>query len=191
MATRPPTSAILLALALTVFGLASSGCDDAELCDEVTQFDPDAAYLELGQGIEAHELIEDGDTLDVYLGSQDLVMFALTLRVEGIEVPENPLNYTDDLAPEVDVGIEIPGYGDDNGYFCYVDSFPLALHTEEGLNGEPSYVAVYVPVIFPDLIDAEEIFGSEVTVKVRVRPASGPSLEVTHTMVVGDEMLSE
>ena len=181
-----------LALALTAFSfLLSSGCDEAQLCDEAQHADPTAAYLELGQGVEAHELIEDGDTLEVYLGSQNLVMFALTLRLEGIEVPENPLNYTDDLAPEVDVGIEIPGYSDDNGYFCYVDSFPLALHTEEGPTGEPSYVAVYVPVIFPDLIDAQEIFGSEVTVKVRVRPASGPSLDVTHSMVVGDEMLSE
>ena len=184
-------SAMSATLALALVGVVGAACDEAALAQEAEILDPEERYLELGQGIEVHEAIEDGDTLQIYLGAQNLVMFALTVRVEGIEVPKNPLNYTDELAPEVDVGIEIPGFGDDNGYFSYVDSFPLALHTQDDEAGQRSYVAVYVPVIFPDSFEAEDVFGSEATVSLRLRPASGPSLNVSHTMIVSDEMLHE
>ena len=105
-----PLSATLATLALALVGVVGAACDEAALAQEAEILDPEERYLELGQGIEVHEAIEDGDTLQIYLGAQNLVMFALTVRVEGIEVPENPLNYTDALAPEVAVGI-IPGAG--------------------------------------------------------------------------------
>ena len=72
-----------------------------------------------------------------------------------------------------------------------VETFPLALHTGAGPDGEPQYQAVYVPLIFPDHISPDEVFGSEATLHARVRPSSGPSLTVQHELVVGDELLNE
>ena len=172
--------------------LATLACDEAPSLALERELEPGDGWLELGQGVHAHEPISDGDTLEVYLGAQHLVMFALTLRLGGIEVPDNPANYTDERAPVVDIGVEIPGFEADGGYFRYVEGFPLALLTEAGPeHADPSYAAVYIPVIFPDELEPEAVFGASVTVHARVRPASGPSLEVVHTMVIGDSLRSE
>lgn len=167
------------------------GCDEAPDPVDAVERAPELGdrWLELGQGVDAHTPLVDGDTLDVYLGTQHLVMFAFTLRLGGIEVPDDPGDYTDARAPVVDLGLEVPGFDADGGFFRRVEGFPLVLSPEgDGDPDDPSYVAVFVPVIFPDAIEPEAVFGAEVVVHARVRPASGPSLEVVHTLVVGDTL---
>ncbi len=181
IATRGARGALSWAILAGALHLAP-GCeaaagDDAAGGSDTDDQGPDEAWLELGQGALDWQPLDDTHPFQLWLGGQGTYMFPLQLRVGNIVVPNDPLDWEDPWAPELELEWDVPehnvGLG---GYFYRIANYPLPLKPH-GDGYEWSYVALILPD--PYYGDPAAIDGVPGTLTVHVTAADGESVTVS------------
>lgn len=134
-----------------------------ELCETPSHFND--AIFEIGQAIfdpddpfadPAWAPLATGDSLELVLGGQGLLMFPIGLRGANFVIADEPSDFADPKMPKVDMWMDIEGYNIGfAGHFARIYNYPIPFRP---LNGSPDINEfLYIAVIVPDEISDPKV----------------------------------
>ena len=159
----------------------SDTMDSEDTGADTSTGDDVVGFLEVGFGETDFTPIEDGGELRVVWGAQGAAMFPMPIRAGGITVPDDPRDYTDPLAPLLDVTLDIegeePGYC---GHFKCVSNYPMSFDVRQ----DGTLEFLYIRVIMPDGVDVQSLDGKAARLEVELSPYDSGSLVQTFDLTV-------
>ncbi len=134
-----------------------------EICK--TPSDLNDAIFEIGQAIfDPNDPFADptwaalatGDSLELVLGGQGLLMFPIGLRGANFVIADDPSDFADPKMPQVDMWMDIEGYNIGfAGHFARIYNYPIPFKALSGSND--IYEFLYIAVIVPDEISDPKV----------------------------------
>ena len=165
----------------------SSGSDPSttrgpSTTDDTSTGDPVVGWFDFGWGTEWHTL-DDGGVLKVVWGGQGAAMFPMPLRGGEFVLPDPPDDYTSELAPILDLQLDIDGHNDGvGGHFKRIANYPITFEIQP----DGSYEYLYLAVLLPDEVDPAILDGLPGHVAVQLRPYGSAPLLLERDVVIAD-----
>ncbi|NVB38887.1 hypothetical protein G6O69_13680 [Pseudenhygromyxa sp. WMMC2535] len=157
MATLCVSAALLVACDPSRALYGGSGNDGKD--SGGTNPNPDA-YFTLGQGEIGWNEIEEGESLEMVLGGQGLLMFPMPMRAGGFTLPDDPKDYTDPDIPILDMYVDIEGFNIGfGGHFSRIANYPIIFDILDDGTYEFVYVTIFVPDELTNPCDIDELPG--------------------------------
>ncbi len=128
-------------------------------------FDPDDPFAD-----PAWAPLASGDSLELVLGGQGLMMFPIGLRGANFVIADDPTNFTDPKMPKADIWMDIEGYNIGfAGHFARIYNYPLSFRPLSGSSDINEFL--YIAVIVPDEIsDPKELDGKPGHIWIELDP---------------------
>jgi len=171
-----------------VDGTSSSDGTDVGTTETPTTGEPVVGWFDVGWGDLQWHPLEDGGTLKVVWGGQGAAMFPLPIRGAEFVLPDPPDDYTSELAPILDLQLDIEGHNDGvGGHFKRIANYPITF----AVLPDGSYEYIYLAVLLPDEIDPAILDGLPAHLSVQLRPYGSAPLVIERDLVVADADPSE
>jgi hypothetical protein len=145
--------------------------------------EPVVGWFDIGWGDTQWHTLDDGGVLKVVWGGQGAAMFPMPIRGAEFVLPDPPDDYTSELAPLLDLQLDIEGHNDGvGGHFKRIANYPITFE----IMPDGSYEYIYLAVLLPDEIDPAILDGLPGHLEVQLRPYGSAPLSISRDLVFAD-----